>query len=251
MRMKIVWGLIFFLVTLPAFAAPSATGSGWVLPETEKLTFRMKWIGIPAGVITAEIKGIEEIHGRRAYRIEVTAKTTGLCSILYRIEDRYVSYLDIERLHTLRHEVHRREGGYKKDAVTDFDQDLHRAHFKSLSDGSEKTFDIPPDAQDTISAAYVMRTRAFEVGGSYGVKICNSEKNYDILLNVLGTGVLSVAGRGQQKVFSIKPYGHLNGKEVRDGRMSGWVSVEPGHLPYRIVIKAPVFTQVSAFLVTK
>ncbi len=251
MGMKIVWGLIFFLGILPVFASPANSATGWTLPEKETLTFRVKWIGVPAGMITMEIKGIEEVRGRRAYRLEVTAKTTGLCRTLYRIEDKYVSYLDVERLYTLRTEVHRLEGGYKKDAVTDFDQDLHVAHFKSLTDGSEKTFDIPPDIQDTISAAYAMRTRVLEVKGSYEVKICNSEKNYDIFLNVLGTGVLSVAGQGRQKVFLVKPYGHLKGKEVRDGRMSGWISAEPGHVPYRIVIKAPVFTQVTAFLVTK
>ncbi|MBF0121883.1 MAG: DUF3108 domain-containing protein [Candidatus Omnitrophica bacterium] len=251
MRMKIVWVFIFFLVSFPALAAMPGSGAVWVLPETEKLVFRMKWIGIPAGMITAEIKGIEEIRGRRAYRIEVTARTTGICRALYRIEDRYVSYLDVERLHTLRHEVHRREGGYKKDAVTDFDQERHQAHFKSLTDGSEKTFDIPPDTQDTISAAYVMRTRDLQAGGSYDVKICNSEKNYDIFFHVLGKGVLSVPGLGRREVFSVKPYGHLKGKEVRDGRLSGWISTEPGHVPYRIVIKAPVFTQVTAFLVTR
>jgi hypothetical protein len=248
--MKIAWGLLFFLVTCPAIAAPLGAGSGWILPQKERLIFRVKWMGIPAGVITSEIKGIEEIRGRRAYRIEVTAKTTGVCSMLYRVEDRYVSYLDIERLHSLRHEVHRREGGYKKDAITDFDQDLHKAHFKSLTDGTEKTLDIPPDTQDTISAAYVMRTRGLEVGGSYEVKICNSEKNYDIFFDVTGMGTLSVAALGPRKVLSVKPHGRLNGKEVRDGRMSGWISAEEGHVPYRIVIKAPVFTQVSAFLVT-
>lgn len=249
--MKIVWGLVFFLIAVPAFAAVPEPGDAWGLPEAESLYFRVKWIGIPAGVITSEIKGVEEVRGRRAYRIEVTARTTGLCRTLYRIEDRYVSFLDVEKLHTLRIEVHRREGSYRKDAVTDFDQDKHVAYFKSQTDGSEKTFDVPPDVLDTISAAYVMRTRPLKAGSSHPVKICNSEKNYEVSLNVLGSGVLSVPGRGRQRVLSVKPYGRLNGKEVREGRLSGWVGEAPGHLPYRIVIKAPVFTSVSAVLVTK
>jgi hypothetical protein len=33
--------------------------------------------------------------------------------------------------------------------------------------------------------------------------------------------------------------------------MNGYVGTDPGHAPYLIVIKAPVFTRVTATLVTK
>lgn len=250
-KAKIVWGLVFFLTVFSAPADITALAADWVLPEAERLVFRVKWMGIPAGVITSEITGIEEIRGRRAYRIEVTARTTGICALLYRVEDRYVSYLDAERLHTLRHEVHRREGSYEKDAVTDFDQERHQARFRSFTDGSEKVFSIPPDTQDTVSAAYMMRTHLLDKGQVHEIRICNSEKNYEVFFRVLSRGSLSVGGLGRREVLVIRPDGKLNGEEVREGRMSGWISAAPGHLPYRIVIKAPVFTQVTAFLVTE
>ena len=225
-----------------------AVGNGWKLPEHEKLTFRVKWTAITAGEITVEIKGIEEIRGRKAYRIEAHARTTGFCSTVYKVDSLYVSYLDVEKLYTLRHEVHRREGSYKKDAVTDFDQEKHKAHFKSSTDGSEKTFSIPPDTQDTITALYIARLRSLTEKSPLELKICNNEQNYVAVLNVVKQTFLSVPGRGKREVLLIRPIDKY-GKTVRQGRMSGYVSVEPGHEPYLFIIKAPVFTSVTAHLV--
>ena len=220
----------------------------WTLPEREKLTYRVKWIGIPAGEIVSEIKGFAEVRGRKAYVLEVTARTVGICSALYRIEDHYVSYLDVERLHILRQEVHRREGGYRKDSVTDFDQEAHKAFFRSATDGSEKTFDIPPDVQDTITASYVLRLLPLQAAHTYKIPVINSEKNYDVFVAVSEKETLAVPGHGRREVFHITPFAKLGGEAVREGRMTGFVGVEAGHTPFSVAIKAPVFTAVTAVL---
>ena len=220
----------------------------WTLPEKERLVYSVKWLGIPAGEIVTEISGLTEVRGRKAYMIDVTARTVGFCSMLYKIEDRYRSYLDAEKLHVLRNEIHRREGGYKKDSMTDFDQDLHKAHFKSATDGSEKVFDVPPDVQDTFTASYFLRTVALRKGQVVKIPISNSEKNYDVYVSIPQEETLSIPGYGREEVFYIQPFARLNNDEVREGRMTGFVSVENGHLPYFVVIKAPVFTSVTAML---
>jgi hypothetical protein len=220
----------------------------WKMPEHELLTFRVKWLAITAGEITVEIKGIEEVRGRKAYRIEAHIRTKGFCSTIYKVDSLYISYLDVEKLYTLRHEVHRREGSYKKDAITDFDQERHTAHFKSFTDGSEKTFSIMPDTQDTVSALYIARLRSLNDKEPLEIKICNNEQNYEAVLKVLKQTSLDVPGRGKRAVLLIQPV-EKYGKKVRQGRMSGYVSVEPGHEPYLFIIKAPVFTSVTAHLV--
>jgi hypothetical protein len=221
---------------------------GWQLPEQEKLTFRVKWMAMTAGEITVEIKGIEEIRGRKAYKIEAHARTKGFCSKVYKVDSRYVSYLDVEKLYTLRHEVHRHEGSYRKDAVTDFDQEKHTAHFKNSTDGSEKTFAIPPDTQDTITALYMARLGALSEKKPLEIKICTNERNYVAVLKVVERTSLAAPHRGKKDVFLVSPT-EKYGQKVRQGRMTGYVSVEPGHEPYLFVIKAPVFTSVTARLV--
>jgi hypothetical protein len=214
----------------------------------EKLVYTIKWLGLTAGELVSEVKGPEEWRGRKVWRIEVTARTTGLCSTLYRIEDRYVSLLDAERLHSLRHEVQRREGGYKKDAVTDFDQEAHKAYFESATDGSKKVYDIPPDAQDTVTAAYVARGLPFGSEGVASFKVSNSEKVYELFLHISRHMLMHVPGRGQAEAVRLTPYARLAGVEVREGRASGYVTADSRRLPFLVILKAPVFTSVTATL---
>ena len=112
------------------------------LPEHEKLIYTVRWLGIPVGTITASINGIKEIRGRKAYELEVTAKTNAFCSAIYKIEDRFISYMDIENFYTLRHEVYRREGRYKKDAITDFDHENKKAYYQHLPGESIETINV-------------------------------------------------------------------------------------------------------------
>jgi hypothetical protein len=227
-------------------AAP--TTQRWMFPSHEKLVYRLKWLGITAGEITMEMNGPEEWRGRKAYRIEVHAKTRGICSTIYRIDDRYVSYLDAEEFHALRHEVYRREGNYKKDAITDFDQAAHKAYFKNLTDGSHKVYKIPPHTQDPVTAAYYVRFLPLEPGRTFDLRVANSERNYEMFLKIGDRAQRSAMGKSWN-AYHFEPYAKHKGELVRVGRLSGYISTDNERMPILFVIKAPVFTSVAASLV--
>lgn len=218
------------------------------LPNYEKLTYKVRWVGVPVGEITASIKGIERINGRDAYVLEVVVKTNDFCSAIYKIEDRFVSYMDVENLYTLRHEVYRREGRYKKDAVTDFDQVKHKAHFKNFLDKSEKNFDIPKGVQDTLSACYYFRTLPVEVGKKIEYAVCNNESNYELFGLVENKGFIRIPKYGRKEAIYIQPYAKLKGEQVKKGRVSGYFSCDERRIPLLAVVKAPMFTEVTASL---
>ncbi len=231
-------------------AAPSASAidpsEKFTLPENERLVYQVKWLGITAGEFVIEIKGRTTWNGRECYLLEVNARTTGFVSSIYRVDDLYRSYLDVEKLYTLRHEERRHEGGYHKDAVTDFDHAAGKAHFRNAADGSEKTFDIPPGVQDSLTAAYVARLLPLAPGQVFTFKVCNSEKVYDLYL--------SVGARAQMKgrsVLHLVPFGKINGSDYREGRASGYVTDDALKIPLVLVVKAPVFTSVTATLINE
>ncbi|MFC1645986.1 DUF3108 domain-containing protein [Candidatus Omnitrophota bacterium] len=218
------------------------------LPEYERLTYKVKWLGIPVGTIRASIKGIEKIQGRDAYVLEVVVKTNRFCSAIYKIEDRFVSYLDVENLYTLRHEVNRREGRYRKDAVTDFDQENHRAHFRNSTDNSEKNFDIPQGVQDTLSACYFFMLLPLEVGERIEYSVCNNEKNYQLFGLIQRKTTISVPALRKKEVFYLQPYAKLKGELVRKGKVSGYFSCDKRRLPLLAIVRAPMLTKVTAYL---
>ena len=220
------------------------------LPEYEKLFYAVKWLGIQVGTITASIKGIKEINGRKAYELEVTAKTNAFCSAIYRIDDRFVSYMDTQNFYTLRHEVYRREGRYKKDAITDFDNRSKKAHFKNLVDKSEKFFDIPYGVQDTLSACYYFRLLPVQIGKKIEYAVYNNEKVYQLFGIIESKGYIRLPRVGKKPAFYIQPYAQIEGEQVKKGKASGYFSVDSKRLPLLAVVQAPMFTEVTASLDT-
>lgn len=219
------------------------------LPEGEELTYKIKWLGIPVGVATSRINGIKKINGRNAYELVITAKTNDFCSRIYKIEDRYVSYMDVEELYTLRHEVYRREGRYKKDAITDFDQVNHKAYFKHLFNGSKKVVDIPPRVQDSVSIAYYFRLVPVKLGEMKKFSVYNNESVYQIYGTIEKKVTIKVPYIGLKEAFLIQPYAKLKGEEVRKGNARGYFSCDEKRVPLISIVKGPVFTEVVAYLV--
>jgi len=218
------------------------------LPEYEKLTYEMNWIGIPVGTLTTSVTGIKNVNGRDAYVLEAIAKTNGFFSKIYRIDDRFISYMDIEKLHTLRHEVYRRDGSYKKDAITDFDQINHKAHFKNFLDKSEKHFDIPDNTQDILSACYYFRLLGLKVGDKVEYDVCSNEDNYRFLGLIQSKMFIRLPKIGENEAFQLLPYAKLQEKKVDKGRVSAYFSCDKKRTPLFAVVKGPVFTEVGITL---
>ena len=230
--------------TLPKVQAAVDVPVRQILPDHERLVYRVTWLGITAGELVAEIKGKVAWKGRPCYLIEVTGRTSGFISAFYRVEDHYRSYFDAEKLYSLRHEEHRHEGRYHKDSVTDFDHEAGKAYFKNAADGTAKTFDIPSGVQDSLTASYMARLLPLAPGQVFTFKVCNSEKVYDLYISVSDRSRLNGC-----EVLHLVPFAKINGNEFREGRASGYVTDDARKIPVEVVIKAPVFTSVTARLV--
>ncbi|MDD5495660.1 MAG: DUF3108 domain-containing protein [Candidatus Omnitrophica bacterium] len=218
------------------------------LPVGEVLVYKVTWLGIPVGTAKASVKGIKKINGRDAYELEIEARTNEFCSRIYRIEDRYISYMDVNELYTLRHEVYRRDGRYRKDAVTDFDQINHKAYFQNFLDKSKKVLDIPPGVQDPVSMIYYFRMVPLKIGEMKEYNVYNNESTYQIYGVADRLGMIKVPHLGMRKVFHLQPYAKLKGEEVKRGRASAYFSCDEDRIPLIGIVKGPVFTQVVGYL---
>ncbi len=216
----------------------------------EKLTYQVRWLGIPVGSIIASIAPqLKQINGCSAYKVKVVVRTNDFCSKIYKIEDEFISYIDAETMTTLRHKVYRREGRYKKDAITDFNQQKHIAHFENFLDKSEKTFKIPESAQDTLSACYYFRILKLKLGDRIKYFVVNNEQNYELFGVIEDKKFIKIKGLGDFESFFIQPYAKtLDGKKVRKGKVSGYFSADEKRLPLLAIVEAPMFTKVTATL---
>ncbi len=220
------------------------------LPDYEKLTYEVRWCGLRVGTLTTSIAGKKQYQGKDAYVLEATMKTNAFFSRIYKIEDRFVSYADAEKMYTLRHEVYRRDGKYKKDAVTEFDQLNHKAYFKNFIDTSEKTFDIPAGIHDILSACYYFMLLSLKVGDRIEYYVCNNETNYQFLGLIQPKVLIRVPafGKKENEAFLIQPYAKLKGEKVDKGSVNAYFSCAKRRIPLLAIVKGPVFTEVTIVL---
>lgn len=218
------------------------------LPEFEELTYDVRWIGLKAGTITATIEGIKEYEGRDVYVFRLHVTSQGWVSAIYKIDSTYLSYVEVKHMHTLYEEVNRKEGSYRKHAIVKYDQMNHKAHYKSYTDGTEKTFDIPPDAIDGLGAVYYFRTLSFTLDETIAFPVVLDEKVYEFYADILSREMIRAGHYGKREAVKVRPYGFLKGETVREGTMIGYFDPGQVKVPLYSKVKTPLFTSATATL---
>ena len=197
----------------------------------EKLTYKITWLGMPVGTVTSHIKEITEVRGREAYYIELIAKTNAFCSAIYKIDDRFATYMDTETLLPLRHELKRREGRHRKDYIVEYDHKKNTATYNNLREKWVRTTNIPKGAQDPLSGVYFFRTQDAKVGTPIYIDINMNEKNYQVSGEIKKKAVVEVLGLGTFDAFQANPVAKLKGEIVKKGRAWGYVSCDESRVP--------------------
>ncbi len=217
---------------LAALAVPLHAGD---LPFAvgEKLTFTVRYEFAKAGEASMEVKEkVECGSGRECFRLVSTAWSTMPFSLFFEVKDVVESYLDTEELYTWRYEKHLKEGNHETTEIVVFDQDAHTATYP---DGM--VVDIPERAQDVLSSLYYVRTMDIEVGKSIFIDNHADEKNYPLEVKVLKVEEIKVPA-GKFECFVLEPILKASGIFQHKGRLTVWVTTDPGHIP--VMMKSSV-----------
>jgi len=246
MKILIIISVIFIYSFSCAYALAYAPKE---LQVGEKFIYKVKWMGIPVGEIKAVVEAETFFQKREVFIIRCYVQTNRFMSMIYRIRDRFVSYIDKKELVPVRLEVSRREGFYKKDAVTLFDHNKGKAYFHNFLDDSSKEYDIPPEVQDIVSIFYRLRHKEI---------IFDEEHRYDVafaetVFSIFGTAEekmkISLSSGDSACVYFAEPYAKIGGDKLNHGSMSTYISADEYQIPYRVVLCAPLFTKVTATLI--
>jgi len=231
-------------------AAPLPEQPSFQIRVGEKLKFSIRWLGMEVGIAEAEVKGIEKVNGRDAYHIAGFARSNALIDVVYPVRDEHHSYIDVERLHSLRYEKILREGRYRADEVIEFDQENHTALHYSRKNGSKKQLLILKDVQDEVSSAYWFRSQPMKVGDTIHISANTDEKNWDLAVRVLQQDEVEIKGLGTFEAFQVEPSARFQGIFIRRGKIRGWMSMDERRLPLMMKTKIPVLGTVTAVLVS-
>lgn len=202
----------------------------------EKLTFDVKYGFVTAGVAVMQIPKIRRISGRDAYHITFEVNTVPSFDWIYKVRDRYETYLDVEGLFPWRFEQHIREGGYKRDFAAFFDQ--RRGKAKT----TEGEYDIPQYVNDIVSAFYLARTFDYsdmEKGDKIHLQNFYKDKVYDLDVRYLGKETVEVPA-GKFDCIIVEPLVQEGGLFKSEGNIIIWLTNDSLKVPVKVKTKVVI-----------
>ncbi len=197
----------------------------------EKLDYDIMYGPVVAGSATISTSSYESIDDRKCYKVEFTMHSAKFFDIFFKVRDYYSSLIDVDGLFPWKFEQHIREGGYKKDFETWFDQLHHTA--KTTAGGP---YNIPPYTQDAVSAFCFARTLNYDtmkVGQE--IKLTNFYQDRVYPLNVKYLGREDVETKaGNFHCQKIEPVIVEGGLFKNTGKIVVWITDDSVKVPVKV-----------------
>jgi hypothetical protein len=208
----------------------------------EYLKFAVSYAGIPAGSAVMEVPEIIEYDGTKCYKLMSTARSNGFVSTFYRVDDTVISYIDYDGIFTRYFRKHLREGGYKTDKETIFDQ---RRHLAITGRDTVPTYAF---VQDAFSSLYYVRTQAIEPGVDLFIDNHTDKKNYPLKIIVYGREEVEVPA-GKFDCLVVEPVMRAEGIFKAKGRIKIWLTDDQYKIPVKMQTEVFFLGSIAAKLV--
>ena len=202
----------------------------------EKLTFDVKYGFVTAGVATMAIPQMRRISGREAYHVTFEVNSVPSFDWIYKVRDRYETYIDAKGLFPWRFEQHIREGGYSRDFSAFFDQR------KGKAKTSEGEYEIPKYVNDIVSAFYLARTFDYsnlKVNDRIHLKNFYKNKVYDLDVRYLGKETVDVSA-GTFDCIVVEPLVQEGGLFKSEGSIIVWLTDDALRIPVKVKTKVVI-----------
>ena len=202
----------------------------------EKLTFDVKYGFVTAGEAIMAIPKISRISGREAYNITFQVNSVPSFDWIYKVRDRYETFMDTSGLFPWRFEQHIREGGYKRDFSAFFDQRRGRAQ---TSGGAYK---IPKYVNDIVSAFYFARTFDYsdmKVGDLIHLQNFYKDSVYNLDVRYLGKDQTEVPA-GTFNCIMVEPIVKKGGLFKSEGTIKIWLTDDRLKIPVKVKTKVVI-----------
>jgi hypothetical protein len=202
----------------------------------ERLVFDVGFSFITAGEAVMSVPKADTIFGRPVYQVLFTVHSTPTFSWIYKVEDRYESYLDIEGIFPWRFTQSVREGSYRREFSAWFDQ------VKNVAYAEKKQYPIPPNVHDAVSAFYFVRTLDYSksrIGEKILLENFFKDTTYSLAVKFLGHQRISVDA-GTFNCIIVEPLMKEGGLFKSEGRVIIWLTDDERKIPVKVSTKVVV-----------
>ena len=199
----------------------------------EELVYRASFGGIPAGKARMRVAGLERVRGRLAYHL-IFSIDGGIP--LFRVRDRYESWIDVETLASLRHRQRIHEGSYKR--TTHYEIYPERAQFQKNDEPLQPSVRDPLDDGSFI---YAVRAAGVDVGETRRDDRYFRPDRNPVVLSGLRRERVTV-GAGTFTTTVVQPSIKANGLFSENGEARIWFTEDERRLPVQVKTSFAKFT---------
>ncbi len=204
--------------------------------EGERLVFDVGYSFITAGEAVMSIPKTDSVFGRSVYQVLFTVNSTKTFSWIYKVEDRYETYLDIDGVFPWHFTQKVREGSFSRDFSAWFDQ------VKNIAYAGDKQYPVPPYVHDAVSAFYFVRTLDYSksrVGEKTMLQNFFKDTTYSLAVKFLGRQRIEVDA-GTFDCIIVEPLMKEGGLFKSEGRVLIWLTDDERKIPVKVSTKVVV-----------
>jgi hypothetical protein len=201
--------------------------------EGERLVFDVGYSFITAGEAVMSVPKIDTLFGRQVYQALFTVASAKALSWLYKVDDRYETFLDAQGIFPWHFTQRVREGGFSRDSEAWFDQ------IKNIAYSDNKQYPIPPYVHDAVSAFYYVRTLDYSksrVGEKIILQNFFKDTTYALSVKFLGRQRIEVDA-GTFDCIIIEPLMKEGGLFKSEGRVLIWMTDDERKIPVKVSTK--------------
>lgn len=222
-----------------AFSASPALGQTRVDPPIflgETLRFEMKILGVAGGELTLSAERAD-LHGKPAYKLELSAVSNDFLSKFFLVRDYLASWVDPRSLRSLRFEKHTVEGKRARDEATDFDYEQGVAR----QDGKE--IPLGEATLDSLSSVYYLRTLPLE-GPPVDLQVFSGDSSHSLRVEVQGRETVQTPA-GTFETLRVEPKSTGQGLIGKGKNLLLWLTDDARKMPVQLKSKLKVGTLVG------
>ncbi len=212
----------------------------------EKLKYTLKYGFIKGGYISLTVKDTVW-NGNKTHELELAAKTSGVVDILFKVRDRYVSYLNPLTDQPLKSVRDIREGGYTYYNEVLYNYNSLQQDSITIQSKKSGAVKVPSNIQDIVSAFYFARRYKFneslEPGEIIELTTYFSDEIFPLKIKYIGTETIKT-NFGRTECYVFHPVTETGRMFKTDNDMTIWITRDKNRIPIKLKanLKVGAFT---------
>lgn len=197
----------------------------------EQLVFSLSFGFVTGGKATLSVTD-SIVNNRKVHHIVGKGVTVGVADVLYKIRDRYESFIDIETNQPIKAIRSIREGRYRYYNEVEYRRDSFQVVSKKSG-----VHQVQDGILDILSAFYFARNHKFndelEVGEVIEFMTYFSDENFPLRIRYRGTEVIKT-NYGKIECYKFSPVTEVGRAFKTEDDMQVWITKDNNRIPMRV-----------------